>query len=273
MKKKSRSHACVSRGHLIIYGLVKKVFHSVVFSILSVCAACAWGQNPAYQFTATGFSATADCATWMAVDGSNTLTSVHTATNGWSLAVKDGGTVFFDSGVSSPFGFPDAVTNTVVYALTVVNCSAPSNHATLIDAPCSIRFLPNPFGDSATFYESQLTSAVAFSINGTETNGLTATASPQLVEAAFDAPCALNDIYIGGAPATAAWAQSWSGGISELILLAQTPSEEELNAIRRYLSIQHGLAVPTESDAGIATLLVSMGIDTGGLFNSVFLVR
>jgi len=201
------------------------------------------------------------------------MTSVHAATNGWSLAVKDGGTVLFESGVSSPLGFPDSATNTVVYALTVVKCPAPSDHATLIDAPCSIRFVPNPFGDSSTFYESQLTSAVAFAINGLETNGLTATTSPQLVEAAFDAPCALNDIYIGGAPATAAWAQSWGGGISELILLAQPPSEEELNAIRRYLSIQHGLAVPTDSDAGIATLLISMGIDTGGLFNSVFLAR
>ena len=210
----------------------------------------------------------------MAVDGSNAMTSVHAATNGWSLAVKDGGAIRFDSGVSSPLGFPDSATNIIAYAFAVVECPEPSDHATLIDAPCSIRFVPRLFDDGATrFYESQLTNAVAFSINGTETNGLTAATLPQLVEAAFDSPCALNDIYIGGAPATAAWAQSWGGGISELILLAQPPSEEEQNAIRRYLSIKHGLAVPTESDAGIATLLVSMGIDTGGFFNAVFLVR
>jgi GAF domain-containing protein len=90
---------------------------------------------------------------------------------------------------------------------------------------------------------------------------------------AFDSPCALNGIYVGGAPATAAWGQSWRGAVAELILLADTPTDERLNALRRYLALKHGLAVPTESDGGIVATLAAMGVDTDGLFNSVFLVK
>jgi len=202
------------------------------------------------------------------------MTSVHAATNGWSLAVKEGGTVFFNNGVFSPLGFPDSATNSVSYAFAVIECAEPADHATLFDAPCSIRFMPKPFDDNETFfYESQLSNAVALSINAVPTNLFTAEAAPQLIEAAFDSPVPLNELYIGGAPATAAWNQSWSGGIAELILLADPPTQEQLNALRRYLALRHGLAVPSESDGGIVSTLAAMGIDTSGLFNSVFLVR
>ncbi len=134
--------------------------------------------------------------------------------------------------------------------------------------------MPKLFDNGATFfYESQLTNAVALSINATQTNLFSSVAAYQLVEVAFDSPTHLNELYIGGAPATAAWAQSWSGGIAELILLAEMPPEEEINALRLYLALKHGLAVPTESDGGIVSTLTAMGIDTAGLFNSVFLLR
>ena len=73
--------------------------------------------------------------------------------------------------------------------------------------------------------------------------------------------------------ATAAWGQSWRVAVAELILLADTPTDERLNALRRYLALKHGLAVPTESDGGIVATLTAMGVDTDGLFNSVFLVK
>jgi len=230
--------------------------------------------EPAFQFTADGFIATSDSAIWNAGDGSTAMTSVHTPTNGWSLATKAGDTIFFDNGVSSPLGFSDSATNRISYAFAVVECAEAIDHATLIDAPCSIRFMPKPFDDNATFfYKNQITNAVALSMNAVPTNGFTAAVTLQLVEAAFDSTVPLNELYIGGAPATAAWAQSWSGGISELILLAEMPTEEQRNALRRYLALKHGLSVPTESDGGIVSTLAAMGIDTAGLFNSVFLVR
>ena len=226
------------------------------------------------QFTMEGVLASDDTVTWTSVNSFGIMSSVHAATNGWSLAVKDGGKVFFDNGVSSPFGFPDSATNSVSYAFAVFECAEAVDHATLIDAPCSIRFIPDPFNTTeAFFYESQLTNTVALSINATPTNLFVASAALQLVEAAFDSPMPLNEIYIGGAPATAAWAQSWSGGIAELILLAEEPTEEQLNALRRYLALKYGLAVLSESDGDIVSKLTAMGVDTAGLFNSVFLVR
>ena len=164
-----------------------------IFQVLIVVGVLGTIQNPAcgkaLQFTSVGFVATADTATWEAGWASNAMTSVHAATNGWNLAVKEGDTVFFDNGISSPLGFPDSAT------------------------------------------------------------------------------------ILGGAPATAAWEQSWSGGIAELILLPETPTEEQLNALRRYLALKYGLAVPTESDGDIVSTLTALGVDTAGLFNSVFLVR
>ncbi len=249
-----------------------------VFQVLTVVVVLGTIQNPAcgkaLQFTADGFVATANTAIWNAGWASNAMTSVHAATNGWSFAVKQGDTVFFDNGVSSPLGFPDSATNSVSYAFAVVKCIEASDHATLIDAPCSIRFIPDPFNTPEAFFsESQLTNAVALSMNATATNRFSTGTALQLIEAAFDSPTPLNEIYIGGAPATAAWIQSWSGGIAELILLAKTPTEEQLNALRRYLALKHGMTVPTESDGGIVSTLTAMGIDTSGLFNSVFLMR
>ncbi len=118
-----------------------------VFQVLTVVVVLGTIQNPAcgkaLQFNADGFVATEDTATWNAGWASNAMTSVHAATNGWSFAVKQGDTVFFDNGVSSPLGFPDSATNSVSYAFAVVKCIEASDHATLIDAPCSIRFIPD----------------------------------------------------------------------------------------------------------------------------------
>ena len=111
------------------------------------------------------------------------------------------------------------------------------------------------------------------SINATSTDLFPPASGLQVIEAEFEPPCPLNEIYVGGAPATAAWAQSWRGGVAELILLADAPTDEQLNALRRYLALRHGLAVPTESDGGIVATLAVMGVDTDGLFNSVFLVK
>jgi len=91
---------------------MKELISFVSVSLVLFCAACAFGQAPAYQFKAEDFTATVDSATWTASDGGSVLTSVHAATNGRSLAVKDGGAVYFDNGVSSPLGFPDSATNT-----------------------------------------------------------------------------------------------------------------------------------------------------------------
>ncbi len=231
----------------------------------------ALGEIEVRQFIGENFRD--DGAFWESCDGRSALSSEHAATNGWGLAWSDGGLVCFDAS-TSPLAFPDSATGRVTRAFSVVVCEEAADHATLIDASCSVRFMPSPFpGDDRTFYESQLTNAVALSINATPTNLFPLVSDLQLIEADFEPPCPLNEIYVGGAPATAAWAQSWRGGVAELILLADAPTDAQLNALRRYLALKHGLAVPTESDGGIVATLAAMGVDTDGLLSSVFLVK
>ena len=241
-------------------------------ALLLVCSSSLAGQT-SLQYRSNNFVSETDSATWPSVDGSLSLTAVHAATNGWVLPEKYGRAVFFGNSVASPLGFPDSATNTTAYVLAVVENVTPSDLATLIDAPCSIRFLPNPFNDDWFLSESQLTNAVNLFIDGIDTNSFSSAASPQLIEVSFDTPCSLNELYIGGTPATPAWNQNWSGGISELILLTEPPTDRQRNALCRYLSLKYGLNLKTAPDVSIASVLTTLGINAGGTFNSVLLVR
>ena len=242
---------------------------SLTIAAMGLSISTAFAKNSALQFVVEDFNG----AVWNSRDGRSTLLPEHAATNGWSLALKEGDMICFDA-TTSPLAFPDSATGRVTRAFAVAACEGAADHATLIDASCSVRFMPSPFpGDDRTFYESQLTNAVAVSIDAVNTNLFPETPGLRLIEAEFIPPCPLNEIYVGGAPATAAWAQSWRGGFAELILLADVPTDSQLNALRRYLALKHGLAVPTESDGGIVATLAAMGVDTDGLLNSVFLVK
>ena len=241
----------------------------MAFAAMGLPTLVAFAESSASQFVTEDFNGTV----WNSRDGSSALSSEHTDTNGWSLAWKEGGKVCFDAS-TSPLAFSDSATGRVSRAIAVVVCEEAADHATLFDASCSVRFMPSPFpGDDRTFSESQITNAVAVSIDAVDTNLFPEASGVRLIEAEFEPPCPLNEIYVGGAPATAAWAQSWRGGFAELILLADVPTDSQLNALRRYLALKHGLAVPTESDGGIVATLAAMGVDTDGLLNSVFLVK
>jgi hypothetical protein len=51
--------------------------------------------------------------------------------------------------------FPDSATGRVSRVIAVVVCEEAADHATLIDASCSVRFMPSPFPEEErTFYES-----------------------------------------------------------------------------------------------------------------------
>ena len=246
---------------------------SLGIAAIGLSSVAAFAENGVRQFVAEDFHGMGGGVVWESSDVRSTLSSEHAATNGWSLAWSDGGRVCFDAS-TSPMAFPDSATGRVTRAFAVAACEEAADHATLFDASCSVRFMPSPFpGDGRTFYESQITNAVAVSIDAVATNLFPSASGLQVIEAEFEPPCPLNELYVGGAPATAAWAQSWRGGVAELILLADAPTDAQLNALRRYLALKHGLAVPTESDGGIVATLAAMGVATDGLFNSVFLVK
>ena len=274
-KRTVRKPILSSRDGFDTLGGMKTTCFSVVGIVAFLCLVTQTGTATSLQYRSSDFVSDADSATWPSVDGSLSLTSVHAATNGWVLPEKDGRAIFFGNSVTSPLGFPDSATNTTAYVLAVAVAEnvIPSDLATLIDAPCSIRFLPNPFNDGWFLSESQLTNTVNLFIDGIDTNGFSSAASPQLIEVSFDTPCSLSELYIGGSPATPAWNQNWSGGISELIFLAEPPTDRQRNALCRYLSLKYGLNLKTAPDVNIASVLTTLGINAGGTFNSVLLVR
>jgi len=47
----------------------------------------------------------------------------------------------------------------------------------------------------------------------------------------------------------------------------------EANAVRRLLSVKHGLRLRTDPDGDIVGILKGLGLDSSGLFNSVIVVR
>ena len=112
----------------------------MAFAAMGLPTLVAFAESSASQFVTEDFNGTV----WNSRDGSSALSSEHTDTNGWSLAWKEGGKVCFDAS-TSPLAFPDSATGRVTRAFAVAACEGAADHATLIDASCSVRFMPSPF--------------------------------------------------------------------------------------------------------------------------------
>ena len=235
--------------------------------------------EPAMQFIAKDFNASA----WNAVSGTATWQSVHPATNGWSLATKNGGAVWFHGasvggGGASPLRIEDSATCFISHAFAVVYCDDAADYSTLLDAPCPVAFEKVTEFDDAPAPPRLLTEVMLCNTNAVAVNGeddLVVSFKPslQLLEARFDLPCALDEIFLGGSIVSPAWNENWRGGVSELILCHEAPTDAQRNAVRRYLSARHSLRIATQADSGIIATLAAMGIDDFGVFNSVIMVR
>lgn len=58
-----------------------------------------------------------------------------------------------------------------------------------------------------------------------------------------------------------------------MILLPEVPTDAGRSAVVRYLALRPGMTVPTQSDAGIVTILSDMGIHAGAIFDTVMSIR
>jgi hypothetical protein len=164
----------------------------------------------------------------------------------------------------------------------VVVCGETAPLATLVSAPCPLRF---EAGDlAAVFAEQDPASSRAFETpfpgwtNGVSVNGSGSAAfSPdwatQLVEVWFESPVPASRFFVGGSIVKPAWKRNWPGGIAEMILLPDAPTEAGRNAILRYLALKYSMKVPTEADGAVQATLSALGIDAGGLFSTVITVR
>ena len=120
---------------------------SLTIAAMGLSISTAFAKNSALQFVVEDFNG----SVWNFRDGRSMLLSEHTATNGWSLALKDGDMICFDS-TTSPLAFPDSATGRVTRAFAVAACEEAADHATLFDASCSVRFMPSFFSRGGTSF-------------------------------------------------------------------------------------------------------------------------
>jgi len=262
---------------------------------VGIMAAHSTRAQTAVQFVAGGYQSS---GIWKNVreDADKIMSAVHAGVGGFIIPQKSGNAVWFgqhseDSAVS-PMEFPEAATNCVItHAFIVVVNEENADRATLVSAPVPLRieaydFMDAYFGVTAStdiprnFVDEFLFMTNTVFVNAKETTTITpAPFKLQLVEFAIcDATqeTTLADVYLGGhAAVSPKAARSWRGAVVECIwIIGETPSPEDLNAVRRYLSARHRLAgVKTDSDSDIIPRLSAMGIKTFSAFSSIIMVR
>lgn len=216
---------------------------------------------------------------WRSRDGSVALVPLHGASNGWSHATlrsfsaRSRSLHFADGGSASPL-HADTPDFAVAHVFAVIRCEAPADLSTLLDAPCSARFLSAAWDRPALweFAVSQLETTAEYAVNGVTTNVFTEAAGFQLVEASWIEAVPLSALYIGGVAASPLWRRAWAGEIAELVLLDRSPTSGEREALRRFAALKWGVPV-SATDADAATLLRGLGVHTDGLFASVVKLR
>lgn len=230
-----------------------------------------YSETIAFQFLASHYFKTAPI--WTSNHPNGTLVPVHPETNGWTHAELNDDGICFDI-TTAPFEFNSTTSLSIASLFAVASFPSAEWHSTLIDAPCSIRVEPiSPFLDAWHFVESQLDETLQIQINDIPTTRLQISESWMLIKVAFDRPCPSEELFIGGPPTTPAWNQNWQGKLAELIFLTDEPTEEQSEAIRRYLSVKYQLPIRTRPTPQILETLSALSIDTSGLFQSLLFVQ
>jgi hypothetical protein len=245
-----------------------------------------------------------------ATPGWATLSPLHGAESGWGVARRDvlakGGWTaghwtdypwnggvwvpgtfnkrevavvsFGGEGAPSPMQFGEGgMAVAAVYA--VVRCGEPSRLSTLLDAPVDVRLeTPTAYSSAWELSRSQWVAGgdlgVGYHIDGAEGYGFAPSSAYRLVEARFETPPQLSDIFLGGSAPSPLWGRNWRGDIGELIVFPEEPPPEVANALRHYLSLKWGIPVPySHAATSPAIILGALGISTGSFFPTLIIVR
>lgn len=248
-----------------------------LYSILVLFPALTTATS-ALQFDSTfrpSLSVSNGCvAAWTATSGAVAATPCHDGPNGWGCAsITPDGISFARStnSVPSPLGFPDSETGLVSHVFIAAESNGAHFGMTLLDAPCPIRIFPSGDGPAHHFATSSVLSSLALSIDFfPETSFAT---GAHIYEIEMAEACPLRDIYLGGSPASPAWNRGWDGTIAEAIFVSPLATDEELAAIRSYLSLKLGIGSPPTCSSEKSAILRAMGIRTGNLYGTRLLVR
>ncbi|MCL1909949.1 MAG: hypothetical protein FWG05_03330 [Kiritimatiellaeota bacterium] len=214
------------------------------------------------------------------------MCATHPVGDGWIHPSKSNGAVWFEDdgagGVASPLEFAQDDTNLVASIYAVVFCTATTPLATLVSAPSEITIENEDFIDAlfedfidtqkARSFETEfLGQTNSVFINGAESASIAPSANLQLVEFRFTESCKRSDIFIGGKPFH--WNRQWRGAIAECLIFGVALDDAQSNAVKRYLSVKYKMRLPTDSDDETVRILRALGIDDGGVFSTMIMVR
>lgn len=237
--------------------------------LILLCAAAQAAEVA--QFRAEDFG-----AEWRAARGGAALSAVHPATNGWTAAFADRGGVSFaaTNGVASPLEFDLVTTGMVARVLLVADCTEAQAWSALLDAPSGAMLAPRTFAwEMVRFVESNCLGALAVSVDGVAGAAMPTNGTPHLVEIAFPEPVAMDELYLGGHPATPVWGRSWRGRIFEALFCFGEPSATDADALRSYLSLRWRLGLAFDSPPDIAARLRALGVYPGSLYATILILR
>ena len=257
--------------------LDKSRWHSIlIITVFSVICFSAMAQN--LQFRAEGLTG----ATWKSVKGTAEMYSTHNDGEYWTLSEKSSNVVWYGydgiGKVKSSHEFPNTDSNKVSYIMAVVYIDGTAPLMTLVSAPTPLRLEPETTSVfKRTDTQTERNIAVSFRgmtntvfVNGVETAKIAPGNSPVIIECEFHTPIMRRQMYFGG---SAAFNRPWLGGIKELILLEEPPTDRLRNALRRYAALRHNVPLKTEPEGGVESVLTSAGINSAGLFNTIVIIR
>ena len=198
----------------------------------------------------------------------------HATGFGWNAPQYDAcGVIGFmaASGVASPLSFGPAQTGLVSRAFIIADGGYAASCSTLLDAPCPLRLFAEDEEGTVHFATSSVLSTLALSIDFAP--GTAYSAGPHLYEIRLDEPCPLNELHIGGNPATPAWNRNWNGSVGEVVFTAPAATETDAAAIRSYLSKKWGIGRYRSGMANELATLRALEIRTGGVYGSMLIMR
>ena len=255
--------------------------HPIRCCCLIVLTAIICGE--AVAFTALQFDAKASksvsrtdgfVTAWVSTRGGVVANPCHATGCGWNAPRynANGGLDFLaTSGVASPLSFDLAETGLVSRAFIVADGGDATFCSTLLDAPCPLRLFSEDEDGTVHFATSSVLSTLALSIDFAP--GTAYSTGLHLYEIRLDMPCPLNELHIGGNPATPAWNRNWNGIVGEVVFTAPTVTETDASAIRSYLSKKWGIGRYRSGMADELAALHALGIRTGGVYGSMLIMR
>ena len=166
---------------------------------------------------------------WRSVYSPIVLSPVHENSSLWSQPRLESRRICFND--ASPLEFAGADTNLYNKIIVVADYNSLMPWSTLIDTIPALTTNPVAFSnDVFTFSTTNCIGSSSIIINGDESAEIPIN-SNFIVEFVLSNPTSLNNIYIGGSPATPNWNRSWDGCIYELLLLNESLTEQQYSAL------------------------------------------